>query len=478
MPRLTGFDPVPIPGPWAPPFFGVQANLLRIVVDPIGRLFEMRREYGDVVAAANNNPALVCAFGAERNREVLSNPAVFENDEVIFVDFPAGSSPKQMLMGLPFQRAAVNRRNRRLMMPAFQRSALDGYASDVVAVTDRTLGEWPIGQVTDVAALTRDLVQRIVVQCFFGLPPEKGTRGLGEAVTEMLDIIAAPLTFAFPFRVKGTPYARLHDVCDEIIVRFHALFAEKRRNPGGRDALALILDARDEDGAAFSDQELVGEAGALYVAGHDTQAKTLAWTLFLLEQHPAVLADVVDEVTSVLRGGPPSPDHVPKMPLLDRVIKEAMRMFPAVALLFVRVLQAPAKVGGYDLPKEANVLLSPFVTQRDPALYPEPKRFSPARWERIQPTIYEYLPFGAGPRMCIGAAFANQALRLMLAMILQRYRFNLAHDARVSARINSNLLGPRYGLPMRIAPQDRRFERQEKLGGDIGTLVDLDAGSH
>src|SRR5262245_7534685 len=335
MPRLTGFDPAPIPGPWAPPFFGVQANLFRIVVDPIGRLFEMRRVYGDVVAAANNNPALVCAFGPERNREVLSNPPVFENDDVIFVDFPQGSSPKQMFTGLPFQKAAANRRSRRLLMPALQKSALDGYAADIVAVTDRTLGEWPIGQAVDVAALTRDLVQRIVVRCFFGLPSEKGTRGLGEAVTEMLDIIAAPLTFAFPFRVRGTPYARLHEVCDEIIARFLALFAEKRKNPGGRDALALILGARDEEGAAFSDQELVGEAAALFVAGHDTQAKTIAWTLFLLERHPRVLADVLDEVTAVLGGGPPSPEQVPKMPLLDRVLKESMRMFPAVSLLFV-----------------------------------------------------------------------------------------------------------------------------------------------
>src|SRR5262245_5886538 len=161
MPRLTGFDPVPIPGPWAPPFFGVQANLFRIVVDPIGRLFEMRRLYGDVVAVANGSPALVCAFGPERNREVLSNQAVFENDDVIFIEWPEGSSVKQMLKGLPFQSAQVNRRNRRLMMPAFQKAALDGYADDIVAVTDRTLSEWPIGQTTDVAALTRDLVQRI-----------------------------------------------------------------------------------------------------------------------------------------------------------------------------------------------------------------------------------------------------------------------------------------------------------------------------
>jgi cytochrome P450 len=477
MPRLTGFDPVPIPGPWAPPFIGVHTNLLRIVVDPIGRLFEMRRAYGDVVAAANGNPALVCAFGAERNREVLSNQAVFENDDVIFIAWPEGSSVKQMLSGLPFQNAERNKRNRRLMMPAFQKAALDGYASDIVAVTNRAMDEWPVGRTADVSALTRDLVQRIVVQCFFGLPAEKGVRGLGEAVTEMLDIIAAPLTFAFPFRVSGAPYARLYDVCDEIVARFHALFAEKRRQPGGRDALALILKAQDEDGSAFTDHELVGEAAALFVAGHDTQAKTLAWTLFLLEQHPAVLAAVVDEVTAVLRGGPPSPEHVPKMPLLDRVIKESMRMFPAVSLLFVRVLQAPAKVGAYDLPKGANVLLSPFVTHRDPALYEEPKRFLPSRWERIQPTVYEYLPFGAGPRMCIGAAFATQAMRLMLAMILQRYRFSLAYNARVCARVNSNLLGPKYGLPMLIAPQDRRFQRQEKVGGDIATLVDLGAPS-
>src|SRR5262249_47384701 len=239
-------------------------------------------------------------------------------------------------------------------------------------------------------------------------------RGLGDVALETIDLLTAPLTALLPFRIPGAPFARLLAKSDELVEKLRALIAEKRAHPlEGHDALALILRAHDDEGATFSEDELIGEAATLFVAGHDTQAKTLIWVLFLLEQHPKVLRDVLDEIDGVLRGGPPSVEHVPRLVLVDRVIKESMRVLAPVPIQFIRVCQTEAQLGPFTLPAGANVVLSPFITHRDPERYPEPARFLPERWERLQPTLHEYLPFGAGPRMCIGAAFATLSLRLI-----------------------------------------------------------------
>jgi cytochrome P450 len=317
-------------------------------------------------------------------------------------------------------------------------------------------------------------VQYVAVRCLFGLDWTKGDRGLGRAATESVDLLTSPLTPLLPFQIRGLPYQRLLDVAEELVALLLAIIEEKRAQPGeGRDALALMVHAHDDEHAALSDNELIGEAITLFVAGHDTQAKTLAWTLFLLVQHPKVLADVLDEIDAVLRGAPPTMQDVPRLVLVDRVLKESMRVLAPVPVSFIRVCQTEARLGPYTLPPKASVVLSPFITHRDPERYPEPARFKPERWEKLQPTPHEYLPFGAGSRMCIGAGFATLAMRLILPMILQRYRLTLAHGARISRTVRGNILGPKYGLPMLIAPQDRRFARREHVRGDIPELLDL-----
>lgn len=475
MPRLTGFAPASVRGPRALPFVGVHLNALRLLADPIGQMMDLHSRFGDVAAIVDGSPAVVCAFGAERNREVLSNQALFDNDDAFFVKTEPGSALERFRHGLVFQTGQAHKRHRRLMMPAFQKAAIDTYVPDIVAVTEEALRSWPKCQKADIASLTRELVQRIAVRCLFGVDWNENERGIGQIMTETLELVTAPATAVFPVRLPGTPYNTLFEKSEELSDRYFALIDEKRKKPLGNDALSLMIRARDDDNGALSDDELVGEASTLFIAGHDTQAKTLAWTLFLLERHPKIMAAVVDEIESVLRGGPPSIEHLPRMPLVERVLKESMRVLSPVPALFVRVCQEEATLGGVALPKQANVVLSPFITHRDPDRFPEPTRFLPERWEHIQPSIYEYIPFGAGPRMCIGAGFASLAMRLILPMIVQRFRLSLAYGATISRHVRGNILGPKYGIPMLIAPQDRRFTPRFRAGGDIPGLLDLRA---
>jgi cytochrome P450 len=312
------------------------------------------------------------------------------------------------------------------------------------------------------------------MRAIFGLAGGATADALGATMTRMLELLMSPAAIVFPFAVPGTPFHELLGICDRFESLLRPLIEEKRRlPPGQRDVLALLLRAQDEDGSGLTDDEVVGHMTTLFAAGYDTTAQTLVWTLLLLAHRPDVLGDLVDEVSGVLRGGAPGVEHVGRMLLLDRVLKESMRLLPATPMLHIRVCADQAALGPYLLPLGANVILSPLVTHRDPTLYPEPARFRPERWDRLTPSLYEYIPFGAGPRMCIGAAFATLSLRLMLPMILSRFRLRLVDGANVSRRMGGIIMGTKHGMPMFIAPQDRWFTRPSRIRGDIHEVCDL-----
>ena len=199
----------------------------------------------------------------------------------------------------------------------------------------------------------------------------------------------------------------------------------------------------------------------MYVAGHETTAYTLAWTLFLLSQHQELFEPLGEEADAEQR------------PLLDRVLRESQRLLPATPYMFIRVATGPVTVGGHELPEKSGFILSPLVTHRQPEVYPDPLRFDPERWTRVDPSPYEYLPFGAGPRMCIGMGFAAQALRIVLPRILSRFRLELVDGSRVSRKVQGITMGPRHGLPMRLLPRTAAVKRAARIRGDIHELVDL-----
>ncbi len=219
----------------------------------------------------------------------------------------------------------------------------------------------------------------------------------------------------------------------------------------------------------MSDMELIGQANTLFIAGHETSSNALTWTLFLLTQHPGDFADVVDELDGVLGGATPGVAQIGKLHKLEQVIKESMRLLPPAALTS-RISTAPFELGPYSLPKDTIVTFGQYITHHMPELYTEPDKFIPRRWETIDPSPYEYLPFGAGPRMCIGATFAMTEIKLVLAMLLQRYRPAVQVGTQIDWHMRVTL-APR-SMPMAVEAQDRQFTKQP-VGGNIHELVDL-----
>ena len=198
--------------------------------------------------------------------------------------------------------------------------------------------------------------------------------------------------------------------------------------------------------------------------------KARGWTLFLLARHPEEALRVVDEIEDVVGEGVPTSADLARLPALDRVLKESLRILPPVAFN-VRRASRDTEVLGQPLPAGSTAVFSHYVTHHDAAIYPEPERFQPDRWEGFKPTQFEYLPFSAGPRRCIGEGFTTRLQKITLIRLLQRFRFTVVPGTRFD-RHQAITVAPSHGVPVTLHPPDRGFERVP-VEGKIHEMVDL-----
>ncbi|MEY2930488.1 MAG: hypothetical protein RL033_1237, partial [Pseudomonadota bacterium] len=283
------------------------------------------------------------------------------------------------------------------------------------------------------------------------------------------------LAGAAPLDWPGLPYRRWLNLTHAIDRDTRRIIEDRRRQPnGGGDILSALLQATDGEGVALDEDELIGHAGVLFAAGHETSSNALCWTLALLSQHPDVAAALDDELAGTLRGSAPRVEQLAALPLLDGVVKESLRLLPPAPLNH-RIAAHDTELGGHVIPRGTELLSSVYHTHRMPEVYEHPGRFSPTRWERLDPGPYAYSPFGAGPRMCIGASFALMEIKLVLAILLQRFRLSLPPGTRVGRAV-SITMRPDPGLPMRIHGRDREFAACARgVRGALATMVDFPA---
>jgi cytochrome P450 len=242
--------------------------------------------------------------------------------------------------------------------------------------------------------------------------------------------------------------------------------AAPRDGSGAKDLLTLLLTARDDEGNSMSDQQLRDEVITLLLAGHETTALNLSWTWYLLAQTPEVEQKLHAELDAVLGGRPPAVSDLPKLQYTDRIIRETLRLYPPAWRVFRRT-EEPFKVGDYLLPPGSNIVLSQWVTQRDPRWFTEPERFNPDRWNEetaAKLPRFAYFPFGGGPRVCIGAGFAMMEATLLLATIAQRYRIRLAPHQRVEP-LASITLRPKKGIRVTLEERMRATMASDRPSG-------------
>jgi cytochrome P450 len=461
-------------GPPRIPLVGLPLRLGRFFTDPVRFMLKVRERFGNLSAIQEGDARAVFAFSPELNREILSGTERFYSRAIVETA-PRTSALYRLRIHLLGLNGDAHRRARQLVGTAFTRPRVDSYRADMAALADRLFERWRPGESIDVEQEMQQLALWVVSHTVYGVSPSDANLDLGLRIKQIIQRSFSPVAMLLPRDIPGSPYRTLLRMAEDVERDLLALIAKKRAQPGEqRDALAAIIHARGENGAVFTDEELVGHTFLLFFGGYDTTANALGWTLLLLALHPQVLHDVQDELT-VLQGAAPTHEQLAALPLLDAVVKESMRLLSPVAFT-ARTTAKDATLGGHALPEKAEVFLSPLVTHRNPELYERPNHFLPERWLKgAAPSPWAYLPFGAGPHVCVGASLAALEIRLTLAMLLQRFTLLPADGARIDYRVQATM-STKAGMPMRVLPK-QRVDRPPRITGTVRELFEVPAGA-
>jgi len=346
----------------------------------------------------------------------------------------------------------THRRHRKLIQPAFHRQRLIGFADVMVEESLALARSIREGEGRDIAVDMAHVTLGVVMRSLFG------TEMSAEARTQVTDFVRVLLggwfgrTSVRRTTVGSEGYQAALREADSIVVE---MIHERREHPGDHhDLLAILMEAQDEDGSTFSDQEVRDEIAALIAAGHETTSNALTWAWYLLSQNPEAEARMHREIDEVLGDRLPAPEDVRALPYVEMVFSEALRLIPPIWAIDRTVVE-DHHVGGYLIPAGSVVFTSPYVVHQDPRWYPEPERFEPERWtselRRSRPR-FSYFPFGGGHRVCIGESFATMEAILILATLGRRWRLRLepGHPVETEALIT---LRPKHG--MRMIPERR-----------------------
>ncbi|HUI95003.1 MAG TPA: cytochrome P450 [Xanthobacteraceae bacterium] len=360
--------------------------------------------------------------------------------------------------GLLISEGEFWRRERRIAAPAFHSRRIAEFVATMASCTEAMLARWrTAAQPFDVAGEMMALTLDIICRTMFSTDVSDDTA----AVRRLMDIVVRmPVSmldlFGLPQwlpRGKTAPLRHAIVAFDTLVARF---LAERRADPAERnDLLAMLLAARDpETGEGMSDKQLRDEVLTIFMAGHETTANALAWVWFLLAQHPDAEARLHDELDRVLGGRMPGFADLAALKWTRMVIEEALRLFPPAHAIARRAIDED-RIGSVRIPRGASISISMYVTHRNPNIWPQPERFDP---ERFAPEAvarrhrFAYLPFGGGPRVCIGNAFAIAEAQVIVAAVAQRYRARLA-PGRAVEPVGLLTLRPKNGVWVTLEPR-------------------------
>lgn len=439
--------------------------------DAVGCLMRLMRAHGHLAALEEDGQRIVFVFGPEWNQRVLSDPQTFHS-RFFTVRGPRHSPQRRLTSGLLSMNGQEHRQHRRMLLGPFQKRSIAGYHEQVCKLTAELLDGWHVGETRDIHADMTRFLLRLTSSILFGLDQPELALRIGEMIDRWVHLNHRTGMGAFvsdPMFLQN--YKQLLDLAERLEGEIQRMIDLRRADArASNDVLSLLIRAHDEEGL-LNDHKLIGHVALLFGAAHLTTAHTFTWTLFLLAQHPGAARQLETELRTAVAGDAPTPEEAAALPVLDRVLKESMRILPASGYS-QRITAQEVQLGPFRLPSGAPLVFSQFVTHHLPELYERPEQFRPERWSRIAPSPYAYLPFGNGPRMCIGGPLAVMILKTALPMILKRFRLAVVPGAEINGNIISTMLGPTTPVPMRLHPPDGRFEAAPCVG-NIQRMVDL-----
>jgi cytochrome P450 len=355
------------------------------------------------------------------------------------------------------------RPQRRLVQPAFHHRTLELVAEHVRTATDRLVASWEArdGAVVDVDEAMMHLALEVVGRSLFGSDLSGDAERLADATLDALDIVVkkARTPLAPPMRVPTPTNLALRRAVRHLDDAVAAMLAERAAHPlpegaPPRDMLDLLLAAHDDDGSTLSRQQVRDQVVTFIVAGHETVASALTWAWQLLAADPVVTARLRAEVDAVCPGGSPGFADLPRLPFAAAVMDEVLRLYPPAWLVTRRAREADV-LAGVEVAAGALVIVSPWLVHRHPSAWPDPERFDPGRFldasgarRRDVAAEAAYLPFGAGPRLCIGRDMALLEGVLVLAGLVSRVELRSVGPAPRALPLVT--IRPEGGLPMRV----------------------------
>ncbi|MGQ0562892.1 MAG: cytochrome P450 [Gemmatimonadota bacterium] len=431
----------------------VLGNLPEFARDVLGYHERCRDDYGDIVRLRLgaryfyllNDPELIHTVLVSNHRNFIKHSFFWRHVTAIFGN------------GLLTSECEAWLRQRRLTAPAFHRERVLSYGDTMVSFTERMLDGWREGEVRNVHQDMMAVTLQIVAKVLFDSDVASDVDAVGRAFDGVTDEIAArfrrpvfiPDWVPLPGNVRyRAGVSALDRLVYRIIAEHHATGAN------GRDLLSMLMQGRAEDGSRMNDQQLRDEAVTLLLAGHETTALVLSWTWYLLSRQPAVEAALAAELHRVLGERAPTAADLPALRYTESVILESMRLYPP-AYGIGREAVSDCELGGYHVPAGTTVFISPWTLQRDARWFEQPAAFRPERWldglaDRLPRHVY--MPFGGGPRICIGNNFAMMEAVLLLATIARRFRLTRVSDAEV-VPFPTITLRPRGGVMVRVEAQ-------------------------
>lgn len=401
--------------------------------DPLGLLLRMAQTYGDISYVRTGDRHIYLLNHPEDIKDLLVTNAPH------FIKSIAVQKMKVFLgEGLLTSEGELHDRQRRLIQPAFHAQRIAALAGVMVAEAERVGSSWQEGQTLDIAAEMRRLTMRIVAKALFGADLDAEADELGAALTTLLEgfrlmlapfgerLLRLPLPRHRRFRDAGE---RLHQAVSRIL---NCPRAPTRPSGNLLDLLMKSLTASDP-AERMTERQVRDEVMTLFIAGHETTANALAWTWYLLSQHPPAEARLHAELDAAVGDGLPDAATIPKLVYAGQVLNESLRLYPPAWVIGRQALD-DYPVRGYVIPRGSIVFASPWAMHHDPRYYPDPFKFDPDRWTpeaRAQRPRFAFFPFGAGPRVCIGENFAWTEAILVLATLARRWKPRLLPGQRI-----------------------------------------------
>jgi cytochrome P450 len=426
--------------------------------DPAGVFMRAARRYGDVVYLKIGPRRGFLITNPEDIRHVLQDNARNYHKSPLY-----GKLRMFLGNGLLTSEDELWLRQRRIAQPAFHRQRLAALANVMADAARDAAAEWQglasAGRPVDVDQEMMRLTRTVVVRALLGADLGPFTSKIDQAWTIINQHIGESFwSLAFIDRLPTPKYRRFQAARAVLRGAVDHVISERRRTSSdSADLLSMLMSARDEEtGEAMTDEQLRVEVTTFLLAGQETTSLALTWTWYLLSQYPHAQRRLEDEIDVVLNGRPPAYSDLVNLPYLRMVIDEAMRLYPP-AWGFSRQALADDQLGGFRLPRGWIAFVVPYVLHRLPAWWPDPEAFDPERFSPERSADrpkFAYIPFGAGPRQCIGNQFALIETQLSVATFAQSYRLHLApgHKAEPWPLIT---LRPRFGMPMIIERRTR-----------------------